>query len=472
MKEFLDKDFMLSNDSAQRLYHECASKLPIIDYHCHIDPKEIYEDKGFNNITEIALGVGGSFKGDHYKWRYMRTAGVSEEYITGTKPDDERFVKWVEALSTAIGNPLYHWSHLELKNYFGFKGHVTKKNAKEVYLHCNKVIREENLTARTFIKNSNVETICTTDDPIDDLKYHKLLAEDKGFVCRVLPTFRPDRAREINKEDFPEYIGLLSKASGVDIDSFSKLKEALTNRINHFDDCGCKVSDHGLDYVSYRAYTEKEVDGILKKRLRGEFVSEEEYRKYSVALMVFLVEAYSQKGWAMQLHYGVKRNNNERYFKMIGADSGHDSISSSAPISELADFLDLLDKKNSLPKTIIYSLNPIDNAAIGTIIGCFQDGVIPGKIQHGSAWWFNDHNRGMRDQMESLANLGSLRYFIGMLTDSRSFLSYARHEYFRRIVCDIVGTWVENGLYPSDYELLEEIVSGICYYNAKNYFGF
>lgn len=472
MKEFLDKDFMLSNDSAKRLYHDVASKLPIIDYHCHIDPKEIYEDKHFLNITEITLGAGGSFKGDHYKWRYMRTAGVPEEYITGTRPDEERFEKWITALSTAIGNPLYHWSHLELKNYFGFKGHVTPNNAKEVYKLCNDVIKNENLTARAFIKNSNVEVICTTDDPVDDLKYHKLLAEEKEFGSRVLPTFRPDRAREINKEDFPDYLRLLSEVSGVKIDSYDKLKEALSNRIDYFEKAGCRVSDHGVDYVSYSDYNDSEVDEILKKRLSGQPVTEEEYRKYSAALMVFLGESYSKKGWAMQLHYGVKRNNNERYFKMIGADSGHDSIASSAPIGELADYLDALDKKDALPKTIIYSLNPIDNAAIGTIIGCFQDTKIPGKIQHGSAWWFNDHNRGMRDQMESLGNLGSLRYFVGMLTDSRSFLSYARHEYFRRIVCDYIGCLVENGLYPDDRELLEEIVTGICYKNAKTYFGF
>lgn len=477
MKAFMDKDFLLNTDTAKKLYHETAEKLPIIDYHCHIDPAEIYNDKSWDNITQMWLGEAGSFKGDHYKWRLMRWAGIPEKYITGPACEEDfdkkRFTYWAKALGGAIGNPLYHWSHLELRNYFDYDGHLTGKNAGEVFDHCSKVIKEKKLSALSIIKNSNVRIICTTDDPADDLKYHKLLS-GKQMECRVLPAFRPDRVWELKKADYPEYIKKLGESAGVSIDSLDTLKEALINRLDHFESLGCRTADHGMDYVSLCTCSDSEADGILKRRLLGDIPNEREYRMLFTALMLFLGEQYSKRGWVMQLHYGVKRNNNDRYFKMIGADSGHDCIGLRAPIDQLADFLNALDKDEHLPKTVIYSLDPGDNAAIGTIIGCFQEGTDggPAKLQHGSAWWFNDHIRGMSKQMESLAALGRLSSFIGMLTDSRSFLSYARHEYFRRILCRILGNWVEEGMYPADFEALTGMVEDISLNNTMKYFGF
>ncbi len=466
MKKFMDDDFLLSNEVSRKLYHEYAKTMPIIDYHCHISPKEIYEDKKFNNITKLWLSS------DHYKWRQMRSNGVEEKYITGDGSDFDKFFEWVKTLEMAIGNPLYHWSHLELKRYFGYDGCLNEKTAKEVWQICNEKLGQEDMTARGIIKKSNVKLICTTDDPVDTLCWHEKLYDDPSFDVKVLPTFRPDRAMSIEKPDYLEYINELKKVSGIEIDSFKKLIEALRNRMDYFVSMGCVISDHGLSYVMYEEAMDVEVEKIFASRLLGEIPDSESEAKFKTTFLLKMGREYHKRGWAMQLHYGVKRDNNERLFNKLGADAGVDCINNYTPSSKLADFLNALDKNNELPKTIIYSLNPSDNAAIGSVIGCFQDASTVGKIQQGSAWWFNDNLIGMREQMKSLANFSLLGNFIGMLTDSRSFLSYVRHEYFRRIMCDLIGQMVENGEYPKDFEILEKIVKGISYKNAVRYFGF
>jgi len=460
----MDADFLLTTNTAKKLYHEYAETQPIIDYHCHIVPQEIYEDRKFDNITQVWLGA------DHYKWRQMRSNGVEERYITGDASDREKFQKWAETLEVAIGNPLYHWSHLELQRYFGYEGWLNGETAEEVWNLCNEKL-QNGLSARKLIEMSNVEILCTTDDPADTLEWHKKIAEDESFSVKVLPAWRPDKAMGLEKADYLTYLEKLSAASGVKIDSFAALIEALKNRMDFFASMGCSVSDHGLAYVMCAPASAETVEAIFAKRLAGEMVSTEEERQFKTAFLVEMGREYHKKNWVMQLHYGVKRDNNGLIFGKLGPDAGIDCISNYTPSAELADYLNLLAVNDELPKTIIYSLNPIDNAAIGTIIGCFQDSSAVGKIQQGSAWWFNDNKTGMIEQMTSLANLGLLGNFIGMLTDSRSFLSYTRHEYFRRIMCELIGGWVENGEYPEDYRALEKIVSGISYKNTKRYFG-
>ncbi len=466
MKRFMDEDFLLSTPTAEKLYHQYAENMPIIDYHCHIDPREIYEDRRFDNITQVWLG------GDHYKWRQMRSNGVEEKYITGDAPDYEKFVRWAQTLEAAIGNPLYHWSHLELKRYFGCDMNLCEKTAPRIWDLCNGQLAEADHSARGLIKMSGVKLLCTTDDPADPLIWHEKIAADKSFDVQVLPAWRPDRAMDIEKTDYQEYLEQLGNAAGVKIDSFGTLQEALCRRMDFFASHGCRIADHGLEYVMCEPAAEEEIEKIFTKRMADETLSRQEILKFKTAFMTAMGRAYHKKDWAMQLHYGVKRDNNSRIFRALGANAGIDSIGSNAPNSQLADYLNVLADTDELPRTIIYSLNPIDNAAIGTIIGCFQDSSAVGKIQQGSAWWFNDNKNGMREQMISLANLGLLGNFIGMLTDSRSFLSYTRHEYFRRILCDLIGGWVENGEYPEDYEALEKIVKGISYNNAVRYFGF
>lgn len=466
MKPFMDKDFLLDTEVAKMLYHDYAKKMPIIDYHCHINPQEIAEDRQFDNITQVWLGT------DHYKWRQMRSNGVEEKYITGDAPDREKFQKWAETLEKAIGNPLYHWSHLELQRYFGYYGALNGKTAEEVWNLCNAKLAEPGMSARNLVLQSNCTLLCTTDDPIDDLRWHKMIKEDESFSAQVLPSWRPDKAMYMEKPDFLEYLSKLENVSGVKIDSFANLIVALKSRMDLFEEVGCKVSDHGLAYVMCAPASEEEVEAIFAKRLTGEMVSAEEEAKFKTAFLVEMGKEYHRRGWAMQLHYGVKRDNSKRVFGYFGPDAGVDCISNYTPSAELADFLNLLDETDQLPKTIIYSLNPIDNAAIGTVIGCFQNSTAVGKIQQGSAWWFNDHKAGMMEQMTSLASLGLLGNFVGMLTDSRSFLSYTRHEYFRRILCHLIGTWVENGEYPADEKVLGKMIQGISYNNAKNYFGF
>lgn len=464
MKAFMDENFLLDTPTAVKLYHEYSKELPIIDYHCHINPKEIYEDITFENITQVWLGA------DHYKWRQMRSNGVEEKYVTGDASDRDKFQKWAETLEMAIGNPLYHWSHLELQRYFGYHGILNGETAEEVWNLCNAKLKEANMTARGLIQQSNVEVVCTTDDPIDSLEWHKKIKEDETFDVQVLPTWRPDKAMNIEKTDYLDYISRLSEVSGVDITSFETLCSALEKRLNHFVENGCKITDHGLDFVMYQPATKEEVEEIYAKRTNNESLISDEILKFKTALLVFLGKEYHARNMAMQLHYGVRRDLNKRIFNYFGPDAGIDSINDMAPAGQLAEFLNALG--DQLPKTILYSLNPIDNATIGTIMGCFQDSSCVGKIQHGSAWWFNDNKVGMIDQMTSLGNLGLLGNFIGMLTDSRSFLSYTRHEYFRRILCHLIGTWVENGEYPNDEKSLKKIIQGISYYNAKRYFEF
>lgn len=465
MKAFMDKEFLLSTETARTLYHNFAENTPVLDYHCHINPQEIFEDRKFETITQVWLG------GDHYKWRQMRSNGVDEAYITGNGTDREKFQAWAETMPKLIGNPLYHWSHLELRKYFGFQGYLNGDNAEEVWNLCNAKLQEDTMTVRSLIQQSNVTLLCTTDDPIDTLEWHKKIAEDNTFHVQVLPTWRPDKAMCVEKPTFASYIETLSQISGVAITTFASLKEALKKRMEFFRSVGCCISDHGLEYLMYAPAGEAELDAILAKGLKSQPISKEEEVAFKTAFMLFSAREYHRMGWAMQIHYGCKRDNNAYMFRKIGPDTGFDCINNYAPSAQAADFLNALSEDNQIPKTILYSLNPNDNAAIGTMIGCFQENV-PGKIQQGSAWWFNDHKVGMIDQMVSLANLGCLGNFIGMLTDSRSFLSYTRHEYFRRILCDLFGTWVENGEYPSDMKTLETMVKGICYNNAVNYFGF
>ncbi len=466
MKAFMDKDFLLSTPTAQTLFHEYAKKAPVLDYHCHINPKEIAKDRKFDNITQVWLG------GDHYKWRFMRSCGVEERFITGDASDKEKFFKWAEVLGKAIGNPLYHWSHLELQRYFGYNGTLNKHTAEEVWNLCNAKLAEPSMSVRNLIKQSDVTLICTTDDPVDSLEWHAMIAADKDFDVQVLPAWRPDKAMNIEKEDYLTYLTALSTASGISINSYATLKEALINRMDFFSSQGCKVSDHGLNYVMYEPFCEEELESIFQKRFHGEAITEKEELKFKTGFLLFSGREYCKRNWIMQLHYGCKRDNNKAMFAKLGPDTGYDCISNYTPASQLANFLNALASANALPKTIIYSLNPGDNQAIGTILGCFQDSTAVAKIQQGSAWWFNDNKIGMQDQMLSLASLGNLSGFVGMLTDSRSFLSYTRHEYFRRILCELIGNLVENGEFPADMDILSEIVTDISYNNAIRYFGF
>ena len=466
MKAFMDKEFLLSNETSSLLYHKYAETMPIVDYHCHISPQEIAEDRKFDNITQVWLG------GDHYKWRQMRSNGIDEYYITGGASDREKFQKWAETLEKAIGNPLYHWSHLELRRYFGYEGVLNSETAEEVWNLCNEKLQGDDMSVRNLIRRSGVKLICTTDDPVDSLEWHKKIAADDSFEVKVLPAWRPDKAMNIEKPEYLDYMAKLSEVSGVKVDSFASLKEALKVRMDFFASLGCCVSDHALEFVMCRPASDEEVEAIFARRLAGEAVSRDEELIFKTAFMLFVGREYHRRNWVMQLHYGCKRDNNTLRYKELGPDTGYDCIRNNAPSSEMADFLNTLNVTDELPKTILYSLDPADNEAIDTILGCFQDASAVAKIQHGSAWWFNDHKTGMIAQMTSLANLGLLSNFIGMLTDSRSFLSYTRHEYFRRILCDLIGTWVENGEYPFDEKVLGRIVQDISYNNAVRYFGF
>ncbi len=466
MKKFMDKDFLLSTPAASELFHNYASKQPIIDYHCHINPREIAENRRFDNITQVWLG------GDHYKWRLMRCAGVEEKYITGDADDREKFQKWAEVIGKAIGNPLFHWSHLELQRYFGYYGVLNSETAEEVWQLCNRKLAEADMSVRGLIRQSGVEIICTTDDPIDTLEWHKAIAADSTFETKVYPAWRPDKAMNIEKTDFNDYIAKLSEVSGIKIDSFASLKAALCKRMDFFAEMKCVVSDHGLEYVYFTPATEQEIEDIFTKRLNDEAITDIEIKRYKTMFMLFCGKEYHKRGWVMQLHYGTKRDNNSKMYAKLGPDTGYDCISNYTPSAEACEYLNALEKNDSLPKTIIYSLNPNDNQVIDTITGCFQNSEAISKIQHGSAWWFNDHKTGMHEHLVSLGNLGYLAGFVGMLTDSRSFLSYPRHEYFRRILCNFLGELVENGEYPYDISTLGEIANDISYGNAKKYFGF
>ena len=467
MKEFMDKDFLLETETAKHLFHDYAEHMPLVDYHCHINPKEIYEDRRFDNLVEVWLGgkqPEGGYFGDHYKWRVMRSNGVSEDYITGDRPDYE--------LEMAIGNPMYHWCNLELRQFFGYDKPLTVENAEEAWNFCNEKLRTDpNLTVRGIIKKANVAFIGTTDDPVDTLEWHGRIAADKTIDVKVCPSFRPDKAINIQKEGFVEYIGKLAKSVGKEsLDSAEEVMDALVQRLEFFKTMGCRASDHGLDYVPFRPASAKKVNEIFQKAMAGESVSKKEAEKYQTAVLLCLGKAYHRLGIAMQIHYSCYRNANERMFRKLGPDTGFDMIAQNTCGQDIARFLSALDESGELPKTILYSLNPADNAQLGTILGSFQSDEVPGKIQHGSAWWFNDTKSGMEEQMKSLANLSLLGNFVGMLTDSRSFLSYARHDYFRRILCNLVGNWVENGEYPNDDKALKRVVEGVCFRNAERYF--
>ena len=467
MKKFMDEDFLLQSEPAKKLYHDYAENMPVLDYHCHISPKEIAEDRHFETITQVWLG------GDHYKWRLMRAFGVDEKYMTGDAPDKEKFLMFAKCLGKAVGNPLYHWAHLELKKYFGYDGVLNEKTAEEVYDLCNKVLQSPDMSVRKLIKMSNVTLICTTDDPIDTLEWHDKIKEDSSFDVKVLPAWRPDKAKNITKPEFTDYIAKLSEVSGVKVDSFKSLKEALRVRLDYFASKGCNVTDHALEYVMYRPASDEEIEEIFAKRLRGEEISYEEDLKFETAFMLFEGEEIAKRDWVMQLHFGCKRDNNTPMYEKLGPDTGFDTIGAYYPMGELADFLNALHVKNSLPKTILYSLNPSDNKIINTTLNAFNEGPVVAKIQQGSAWWFNDTKLGMEQQLESVAESGNLSGFVGMLTDSRSFTSYTRHDYFRRILCNYLGSLVENGEYPeSDLDILGEIAADISYNNAVRYFKF
>ncbi len=463
MTTFLSKDFLLQTETARQLYHDYAASMPIVDYHCHIDPKAIYEDQPFESITQVWLG------GDHYKWRLMRSNGVPEYYITGGASDREKFQKFAETLPRCIGNPMYHWCHLELKNFFGYDGVLNGETAQTVWELANAKLKEADFTPRGLIRRSNVMMVGTTDDPCSGLKYHALLAES-DFEVKVLPSFRPDPAVNIHKPGFAEYIGRLAKVAGMEIRTAADVAKALSSRIELFQKMGCRASDHGLDYIMYREATQEEIDAAFAKAMAGEALSKEEAEKYQTYILLHCGREYHRLGWAMQLHFSCIRNINSRTFAAMGPDTGFDCIGVTDSSAALCKLLDAWEKDGKLPKTVLYSLNPADDQWIDTVLGAFQDSTIPGKIQHGTAWWFNDNKVGMENQMISLANLSVFGNFIGMLTDSRSLLSYARHEYFRRILCNIIGNWVENGEYPADMETLGGLVQDIAFRNAKRYF--
>jgi glucuronate isomerase len=462
LKEFMDESFLLETETAERLYQDFAKDMPIFDYHCHLSAKEIAEDKSFSSLTEVWL------EGDHYKWRALRSFGVNEKWITGNGDEKEKFVKWAEMVPFTIGNPLYHWTHLELKRYFDINIPLNPQSADLIWEKCNELLATKDFTARELIKRSNVNGLCTTDDPLDDLRYHKLLKNDDSFDVHVLPTFRPDGALAVESNSFKEWIGELEKLTGTEVHHFNDLLTGLEARVDYFHEAGCRLSDHGLDSSFYLEADPDEINHILTKGLANDHLSKEEVIKYKTAVMKSLGSMYAERGWAMQLHIGALRNNNRKKFESIGPNTGFDSIADFTYAEDLSNLLNSLDYTDSLPKTIIYNLNPRDNYMIASMIGNFQEDI-PGKIQFGTAWWFGDQRDGMVNQIKVLANCGLLSQFVGMLTDSRSFLSYTRHEYFRRILCNVIGNWVENGEYPADFETLEKIIKDICYNNVERY---
>ncbi len=450
---FINDNFMLKNETAKKLY-EKVKDLPIIDYHCHLDPKMIAENRKFKNAYELFLG------GDHYKWRQMRTNGIEEKYITGDADDYEKFKAFARTMPLLIGNPLYHWTHLELKRYFEIDETLSEETCEMIWNKCNECLKKDEFRTKELIKRSNVDVICTTDDPLDSLEYHEAL---KDFQAKILPTFRPDKLVEIGKDTFIPYI----KRTGVK--TYTELEAWVRGRILYFNEHGCRLSDHGLEYVPFGI---GDSEAVFNKRMSGAVISKEEADVFKYGIIKLCAEEYTKLGWTMQIHIGALRNNNTKMFEKLGPDTGFDSINDLSFAESLSSFMNSLEYSDCLPKTILYTLNPKDNYVLGTMIGNYQKAPIPGKIQFGSGWWFNDQRDGMEQQMRSLANLGMISHFVGMLTDSRSFVSYTRQEYFRRILCNILGKWVEEGEYPEDYKTLSGIVRGICYENAKKYFNF
>ncbi|MEY3946516.1 MAG: glucuronate isomerase [Bacteroidota bacterium] len=465
MKAFLDDNFLLSTATAQKLYHQFAASMPIIDYHCHLSPQDICEDRIFNNLTEAWL------YGDHYKWRAMRTNGVDESYCTGQRTDFEKFEKWAETVPYTLRNPLYHWTHLELQRYFGVKELLNPASAKRIYDHCSALLNTPEYSVRNLLRKMNVQLVCTTDDPLDNLEYHVRMRKEKADI-QMIPAFRPDKAMEIsNPVSFRAYISQLSIVSGIEINHFNAYLQALKRRHDYFHENGCRLSDHGLEEVYAEVYDEKMVADIFEKVLKGDSISVNEIRIFKSAMLLHFAEWDHEKGWVQQFHLGALRNNNSRMMHQLGADTGWDSIGVFDHGRSLSRFLDKLDTSNKLTKTILYNLNPSDNEVMATMIGNFNDGSVAGRIQFGSAWWFLDQKDGMIRQINALSNMGLLSRFVGMLTDSRSFLSFPRHEYFRRILCDMLGKEVEDGELPADMELLGKMVQDICYQNNVDYFG-
>lgn len=469
MKDFMDKDFLLQTETAQMLYHEHASKMPIIDYHCHLIPQMVADDHKFRSLTEIWLG------GDHYKWRAMRSNGVAEKYCTGTDTTDwEKFEKWAETVPYTFRNPLYGWTHLELKTAFGINKVLNPNTAREIYDECSdKLQNDPTYTARGIMRRYNVETVCTTDDPVDTLEWHKK-TRDSGFEIKMIPAWRPDKAMAVeNPQNFKTYIEKLSEVSGINISKFQDVIDALQKRHDFFAENGCKLSDHGIEEFYAEDYTDAEIDAIFNKVYGGTELTHDEILKFKSAMMVIFAEMDHASGWAQQFHYGAIRDNNTKMFNLLGPDTGFDSIGQFNTAKSMSKFLNRLATNDKLTKTIIYNLNPADNEVVATMLGNFQDGTCPGKIQWGSGWWFLDQKDGMEKQMNALSLLGLLSRFVGMLTDSRSFLSYPRHEYFRRVLCNLVGRDIENGEIPvSEMDRVKQMIEDISYYNAKNYFNF
>ncbi len=464
MKKFMDADFLLSTDTAKKLFSE-ANDEPVFDWHCHLSPKEIYENETPRDIAQLWLS------GDHYKWRGMRGVGIDEEFITGSKTPYEKFKAWASAMPNFIGNPLYHWTHLELQRYFGIYETLNEKTADEIWEKANKMIADGGFTPRELIEKSNVYCVCTTDDPADTLEYHALLKEDTSFKCKVLPAFRPDKALAIEAPSYLPWLQSLRSVSGKEILTYGELKEVLLERIELFAKMGCRATDHAFTPVPYVRMDDAEVEKVFSKAINGETITAYEAEGYKTELFRFLAKEYYKRGWGMEIHIGPMRNNNKRMFEKLGPDAGFDSIADCEIAHNLSRLLDSLDSENSLPKTVLFTLNPKDNYVLGTMLGNFQSSEAASKIQFGTAWWFNDNIDGMKEQIKALGNLGVLSKFIGMVTDSRSFLSYPRHEYFRRIVCEFIGNLVENGEYPDDMEFLGGAVRDIAFRNAKTYFG-
>ncbi|WP_270169453.1 glucuronate isomerase [Paenibacillus sp. SYP-B4298] len=468
MKAFMDDNFLLSGETAVRLYHDYAKEMPIIDYHCHLSPQEIYENKAFSTITEAWL------YGDHYKWRAMRANGVPESHVTGGEgvSDYDRFLEWAKTVPHTIGNPLYHWSHLELRRFFGIEEILNEQNAQVIWDKANAKLNAGGFRARDLIVKSNVKVICTTDDPADSLEYHFKIKEIEDFDVLVLPSFRPDKGLEINRGGFRDWLGRLEQAADKAIPDYDTFLAVLEERVDFFHEAGCRVSDHALDYVPFKESTKEEAAAIFARALAGEQVSFDEEQQYKTYTLIELGKMYARRDWAMQYHINAARNNSLRMFNTLGPDTGFDSINDSSVAYPLVKLLSSLDEEDLLPRTILYSLNANDNEILAALMGSFQGGGVAGKIQLGSAWWFNDTRDGMVAQLKSLGNFGLLSRFVGMLTDSRSFLSYTRHEYFRRILCNLLGEWADNGEVPADLELLGSMVQNISYHNANSYFKF
>lgn len=461
----MNEDFLLENEYSQRLYHEFASKMPIIDYHCHLPPNEIADNRSFENLTKIWIN------GDHYKWRAMRTFGVDEKYITGDAPDREKFQQWAKTVPYTLRNPLYHWTHLELMRYFDIDMLLNPESANEIYDEASAKLQTADFSCRRLIQKMNVEVVCTTEDPIDSLDHHASIAKS-GFGVKVSTAFRPDKAIMISTETYLDYIKKLSEVSGVDINSYKALCDGLSLRLDYFEKNGCKLSDHGLSYVPFSTYTDTEIEAIFQKRRAKKPLTLEEDEKFQTCILLFLCEQYHKRGWVQQFHLGALRNNNSRMTRILGPDTGWDSIGDYPQAATLSSFLNTLDAKDKLSKTILYNLNPADNEVLATMIGNFNDGKIKGKMQMGSGWWYNDQKDGMTKQLNALSNMGLISCFIGMLTDSRSFLSYPRHEYFRRVLCNVFGQEMQKGELPHDFDLVGKIVQDISYNNAKHYFNF